>query len=74
MFEYGLLRCVKTGEDRFAWFFVTTQNGSYTDNKLEEKDLLKVLNNLGGSGWELAATDSTIGFIMKRRGFKGGIA
>jgi len=67
MFEYGHLKCIELSETEFAWYFITIQDENYIETKLEDKDMLKVLNKLGQDGWELAAIDELIGFILKRR-------
>lgn len=66
MFEYGHLKCIELSEAKFTWYFITIQDENYIEAKLEEKDMLKVLNKLGQDGWELAAIDELIGFILKR--------
>lgn len=67
MFEYGHLKCIELSETKFTWYFITIQDENYIEAKLEEKEMLKVLNELGQDGWELVSIDESIGFILKRR-------
>jgi len=67
MFEYGHLKCVELSETEFAWFFITIRDDNYIEERLEEKNMLKALNELGQDGWELVSIDESIGFILKRR-------
>ena len=67
MLEYGHLKCIELSENEFAWYFITIQDENYIETKLEDEEMLKVLNNLGQDGWELITIDELIGLILKRR-------
>ena len=53
-FEYGLLQ----NREEDGWYF--------NNEKIDEKDFIKVLNHLGNKRWEMIEADNKIGFIFKR--------